>query len=314
MIFCSKFRVFMTAVMLACIAAIFIPCRAFAGLACPTADLEIDNLRIGQVYNLTQMGSMPYKITSTFMQNRVQVTLLNTTTGECMPGFEPVPDMTWVSISKDNFVLMAGETGSADIVIRIPNDEKYLGHKYQMKILAKTVPMDSLDRSAAAVVGVGVLGALKFTIAPRALTEEEKKKFEKAKYKLVNIELTPNDLPVEDVPIGKNVDVEKEKGTFLKLVNTGDEPVKVRIKSLQVSETGIIAPPGWENTPNPSFLSFPKEKLKINPLEIKKLPFSISFPKDEKYRGKKYFFVVEVYVEDELIKTSYRSKIYVSTR
>ena len=57
-----------------------------------------------------------------------------------------------------------------------------------------------MTKSAVAVVGVGVLGALKFTIAPRALTEEEKKKFEKAKYKLVNIEITPNDLPVEDVP------------------------------------------------------------------------------------------------------------------
>ena len=71
--------------------------------------------------------------------------------------------------------------------------------------------------------------------------------------------------------------LKKEKGTFLKLVNTGDEPVKVRIKSLQVSETGIIAPPGWENTPNPSFLIFSKREIEDKPARQKKASFFNKF-------------------------------------
>ena len=310
----KRSRKFICTAVFVCTIVIIFKAPVCAGIASSTSEIEAKNLRIGETYNLTQIASLPFKVTSTGTPNRIKITLLSPPTEQCRNGYEPVPDVTWVSISKDSFDLLTGETGTADIIIKIPNDEKYLGKKYEMYIFSVTAPPSIEGDESMAVVGVGIRGFLRFSIAPRPLTEEERKKFEKAKFKLVNVELTPNDLVVEDVPVGKKVDVEKVTGQFLKLVNTGNESVKIHVNSLPVSETGIIAPDGWENTPDPAFLTFRSKKVKVNPIEIKKLPFYINFPKDDKYRGKKYFFVVEVYVEDDLIRTNYRSKIYVHTK
>lgn len=311
----SKIDQFYCAVALAAFTVFVLSARLYAGLATPTADIEANNLRIGQTYNLTQMANLPFKVTAMHREHRVRLTLLVPTTGQCRPGFEPLPDITWVTISRNGFDLLSGETGEADITISIPNDEKYMGRNFEVKLLAVTTPKTVPMEESGASIGVGVMASLRFKVAAKPLTEEEKEKFKKAEYKAVNIELTPNDLFLEDsIEVGKKVDIEKKFGKTLKLVNTGEAPVKVRVRSVSLAESGIQPPAGWEAGPDASYIVIPREKVKIRPLEVKKLPFFVYIPNEERFRGKKYFFIVEVSVEDELVKTSYRSKIYVITR
>ncbi|MBN1824405.1 MAG: hypothetical protein JW803_08810 [Endomicrobiales bacterium] len=283
----------------------------FAGLETPTADISVTNLRIGETYNLTQLGNMPFRVKANNIGYKVNISLLTPKPGQTISGYEPIPDITWITLSKYDFTLLAGETGAADITIKIPNDEALLGKQYEAWIWARTLLGDEIGGTVG--IAVAVMGKLRFTIAPRPPTEEELRQIRNTKVKLINISLVPNDLMVENVPLGRKVSAEKHAGKFLKLVNTSNEPITMSLGCIPVSSTGIQAPQGWEEGPDTSIIKFKKSKVKVKPLEIKKIDFTINFPNNSEMSGKKYMFVVEAVTEGEIITTNYRSKIYITT-
>lgn len=284
-----------------------------AYISTPTADIVVTNLRIGQAYNLTEIASMPFRVKNHGIERRIKITLLKPATSQTREGFEPVPDLLWVTLPKTEFSVLPGETAETDIILKIPDDEALLGRKFEAKIRAETRPKNPETKGMIAI-GLAVTGSLRFTIAPKPPTAEELEKFSKARFKVFNLNLVPNDLEIGEIPVGKAVNIEKTAGKFLRIANVADDPVKIRLKCVSVAQTGLILPEGWEPEPDTSYLKFPSEIVTVKGLEIKKINFFLNFPKDEKYRNKKYVFIVEAAVEGELVRTTYRSKVYIHTK
>ncbi len=285
----------------------------FAGISTPTADIVVTNLRIGQTYNLTEIANMPFQVRAMGIERRIKIELLKPATNQTRPGFEPIPDTMWLNLPRTDFLLLPGETGTTDIILQIPSDESLLGKKFEVFIWARTVPKDPTEAGAIGF-GLGVRGSLRFTIAPRPPTKEELEKFAKSRFKAINLSLLPNDLFVDDIPLGRRVDVERQTGKFLRIVNVAEEPIKIKLKCVPSTETGLVIPEGWEAEPNTTYLRFPQETLTIRPLEVRKINFSLNFPGDEKYRNKKYLFIVEAAIEGELVRTTYRSKVWATIK
>lgn len=56
-----------------------------------------------------------------------------------VPGYEPIPDLSWVAIEKNYFAeLKPGKYVETDILISIPKDKEYKGKKYQVYIYSHT--------------------------------------------------------------------------------------------------------------------------------------------------------------------------------
>ncbi|MDI6757980.1 MAG: hypothetical protein QME32_08190, partial [Endomicrobiia bacterium] len=284
-----------------------------ASISTPTADIVVTNLRIGQTYNLSEIANMPFRVKNHGIERRIKINLLKPATNQTREGFEPVPNTSWVTLPKTEFHVLPGETAVTDIIIKIPDDESLLGRQFEAKIRAETRPKNPENEGMVAV-GLAVTGSLRFSIAPKPPTAEELEKFSKARFKVFNLSLVPNDLELGEIPIGKNINAEKTAGKFLRIANVADEPVKIRLKCVPVVQTGLILPEGWEPEPDTSYLKFPSETVIVKGMEIKKINFSLNFPKDEKYRNKKYLFIVEASVEGELVRTTYRSKVYIQTK
>jgi len=285
----------------------------YGSISTPTADIVVSNLRIGQTYNLTEIANMPFRVKNIGIERRIVLTLIKPTTSQVKEGYEPIPDINWVTLLKTDFSLMPGETAASDIIIKIPDDESLLGRKFEVKIRAETRPKEPPEAGSVAI-GLALTGSLRFSITPKPPTPEEIEKFKKARFKIYNFNLVPNDLEIGEIPIGKKINIEKYAAKFLRLVNISDEPIKIRLNCIPISQTGLAIPEGWEPQPDTSYLTFPKQFITVKGMEIKKVNFYLNFPNKEEYRNKKYIFIVEASVEGELIRTTYRSKIYIITK
>jgi len=62
-----------------------------------------------------------------------------------VPGYKPIPDLSWVVIDKDYFKDVGpGQSAKTDISIKIPNDRKYAGKKYQVYLYSHTAGKETM--------------------------------------------------------------------------------------------------------------------------------------------------------------------------
>ncbi len=105
------------------------------------AEVHIDNLKIGGVYNLTEAVNYPMWVSySGDAPIELKYESVAPSNEELRAGYEPIPDVSWITVSKKNVSLLPDETATADVTISVPNDEKYLGEKYQAYVLVTSVP------------------------------------------------------------------------------------------------------------------------------------------------------------------------------
>ncbi|MEW6042164.1 MAG: hypothetical protein AB1633_11650 [Elusimicrobiota bacterium] len=286
----------------------------FGGLTTLTADIVVTNLKIGQTYNLTQLANMPYRIQNTGnFETKIVVDIFPPSLKKVKTGYEPIPDVNWVKLSKREFLLLPMEEEKSDIIISIPDDESLLGKKYEVLFHATTRPKKPTEPTSFAI-SVGVFSSIRFDIAPRPATPEEIQKLERAYTKSLELSLVPNELIVRNVPVGEKIDIKKFASGTLKIVNSGNDSVKMIVRALTAKEAGITPPAGYEPEPDVSFIRVRKRNVKLKSNTIEEINFTIEFPDEQIYKGRKYMFVIESATEGEIIKTQYRSKVYVETR
>ncbi len=113
------------------------------------------------------------------------------------------------------------------------------------------------------------------------------------------------------VETGRTVDLLKEHDAFLSLVNRGHNNLKVNIVS--VSPSGRIRPGlGFENTPNPAWMTVTEENPRyIKTRSINDVTFKLHIPDDEKYKGKRYLFLLKCEIEGLNIPLETYSRVYI---
>jgi hypothetical protein len=273
------------------------------GLSTQLGEAVVENLQIGQTYNLTRLANLNLIVTNTSdFAVDLRMDVLLPSGSEMREGAEPIPDTSWVKLSRNLFTLGPNEKAKADIIISIPDDDGLLGRKYQVMIWSHT-----LGSGAGMFLAYGLKTRLIFTIDSVRASQDFVAMSSNAD---ISFTLKPEEIFVDNVEPGEVFDVESRTGLVLKITNPGEHPQTFRLKSRSVENSLAKLTDDYEDTPDASYLRFSEDEFVLAPGEIKPVNVYLEFPADRRYAGKKYMFVIHAYSVGETVTTGVYSRLY----
>lgn len=279
--------------------------EAGGGLSTQAGEVVIENLKIGQTYNTRELADIPLRVLNNSDETvDLKMELYIPPQNEIRRGYEPIPDISWVKLSKDFFTIGPGESAVADVIISIPDDEKYFNNRYQFNIWSHTV-------GSGKFIALGLDSRFLFTIANVRADISEEHYTEMVGD--INFSLLPHRLHINNLKLGKKHNVEKLTGVSFKLINPNDRKFTYRMSSLDTKKALVRVTEGWEDCPDPSFLTFGKSEFTVGANEIKKIDVYLEFPNKKEYKGKKYLFIIYTEVVGQAIPFGIYNNIYVTT-
>ena len=129
-----------------------------AGLTTGFSEVTLEGLGPGKGYSTQEVVGLPLTVVNTGEEPvDLKMELLMPDMSELKEGFEPIPDLAWIRLEKQEFKeIQPNEAATTDVVISIPPDEQYQGKKFQVFIWTHTIGEK---------IGVGLKSKLLFTIA-----------------------------------------------------------------------------------------------------------------------------------------------------
>jgi hypothetical protein len=283
-----------------------------ASLSTKFADVIMEYVVPGKVYNLRTMRNLPYRVVNSGegpvdLTVEIGIPQVN----QVMADYEPIPDPSWVRAVPDQLHVEAGQTGIVDIVLQVPDDPQYAGRNFQAHIICRTA-----DPPPGQVTGLAFITALqsrlRFTVGGPG-PAEVKRQQKKGIFQTLNFTLEPQSQYVPGfLEPGKKINLTEEKGTGVTIINRGTQKLKFSLKS--VTPPGEIGPPGgYEKAPDPSWLKIEPEVLKVKGETMKGTKKMIlEIPDAPEYRGKRYMFVIQAQFSEKEIPVEVFSLIYVN--
>jgi hypothetical protein len=302
-------------VLLSVFAVVFpVPLRAL-GLAMRFNDVTLENVEPGTRVNLRVARNLPLVVINQSDNNETDV-LVETmipNPKDLKEGYEPIPDATWIQAIPDRFHLGPRASASTDVLINIPNDSKLIGHHYEAIVFVHTDQKNKVLPEGGILFQVGLKSTFRISIGTRGPAALQR---EKALKKLVtintNFSLTPDNLFVREVPVGKVVDLKADFRAAIKVVNQSDESVSLKIKSVE-PDPNVQPQATFEFAPDAKWLEVSPQKLTVGPNSIKELKMKLKIPDKPEYRGKKFAFLVLTSLSDETLPLAYYNIVYVAT-
>jgi hypothetical protein len=227
--------------------------------------------------------------------------------GELKSGYEPVPDASWITISKKNASLLPDETVTADVTITVPNDEKYLGKKYQAYMLITSVsPKDS--SASGMSITLALKGRILFAVAPKAPTAAELKEImrNKARGEAQGVIITPERFSVIASTDEQKINVTQD--VPLKIINPSSENVQIDIDAVNPVPNGISIPRGYAKG-NPEEVIFSKQRMTLKKDGIVNIDIQVNSGKKS---TQKLFYAVKILLRSATLEVSKFVKIYIN--
>ena len=278
------------------------------GLSVNPGEFQLENLKIGQSYDLSKIAKPLLIRYSGAEKCDLVITIYKPP--EPIAGYEVIPDTGWVKIDKDFYPALPGEDVRVAIVLSIPDDEQYLGKRYDVRLSVTArarVPQGKVGLNPA------VATRIVFGIFKERGTVVEQKRFEEVLQMSRNISFTPTELYLDDVPVGKEVDVKKEFKKSMKLSNLNESAISLIMKCWTPKELGLDMP-GYESIDDKSVVKISKNKIKVKPDKIEEVKLCLKFPDKKEYRGRKFLVICEASIDTDVLATQYRTRIFITTQ
>jgi len=268
-------------------------------------EVVMENLRLGETYNTREMVNLPLMITN-YSDEKITVFLSVKQPGpdQMREGYELIPDTHWIELSVDRMEIEPGSHGAADVIIHVPNDEKYARRRYQVLI--------NSTASGKGNISLGLYHKLLFSIAPSEIQVKE----DERKVKLLanlNYSVLPPKFMVYDFKLGEKQDLAKLTGKTFKIINPNDEDYRYRVTSMAIKESKAGSSPGYEDCPDPSFVTFSESEVNVPANTVKVVKVFLKIPSKKEYREKKYMFVIRTELLGQAISVDQYNRVYVST-
>jgi hypothetical protein len=276
------------------------------GLSTQLGEVVIENLQVGQQYNLRELANLRLPVTNkSDVDVYLKLDVIVPEESELRHNAIPVPNKTWIELSDSLFELEAGGTAESDILIRIPNDDQYLGQKFQVMIWSHTIP----GENASMFLACGLKSRIIFTTdTVRAEINESAAIMSAAP----SFQLDPVELTIENLPAGERYEFESNTGTQLKITNTSKVKHTFRVMSKTSNNSESLLPSGYLDAPNASYLSFSQDEFTLEPGQTQKVNAYLSFPADSEFNGNKYMFIVHVFSIGEQVRSGKYSRVFVT--
>lgn len=269
-----------------------------AGLRTPFGEVVVKNIKIGQTYSLYRLLNLPMRVVNTGSEEtELKIEMVRIPAADMRPGYEPLGSLDWVTVAQSTFTVGANREAATDLIISLPNDPALLGRRFEADIYSHTV-------SARGVYAVALLSRLMIHVDSTPPSEEElKKKFVDENVANLDFTVIPVNAQISGVPVGRKVDLRKEKKISIKLINPNDRALNFRVRSIPSWESTIRPPEGYEDPIDPKWLQPEKEIVKVDGNSIGETSLTLNVPDEAATRGKKYFFIVSFEVLEQRIPT-----------
>jgi hypothetical protein len=279
-----------------------------SGLRTKFGEVRVRGLKIGQTYSMNNLLKLPLRLINTGDQAVDLAIEIVPVSSATQPGYEPLPDSSWLKLEKTLFTVDPGHEAVSDIIISIPNDAKLLGRRFEAHIWSKSRPHRG-------TFAAGIMSTLLIEVASVPPTDDElKKQFVDRQLANLDFTLFPSEGVAEDVPLGVDFDLKKERKLSIKLVNPNDAGIHFRIRSEPSWESLIPAPAGFQDPPSYGWVRPSTDTVTVAGNSIKDTALIINIPDDAQYRGQAFFFSIAVEVLEQEIPARAFYKLYVKTR
>jgi hypothetical protein len=279
-----------------------------AGLRTKFGEVVVRNLKIGQVYSLNKLLNLPLRVLNTGDEKvELKIEVIAVSSASVKQGYESIPDLSWVKLDKNDFSVDPNHEAVTDVIVSIPNDPKLLGRRFEADIWSHTM-------TRTGVFAVGMQSRLLIQVDSTPPTEEElKKKFVDRRLANLDFTLLPTVGEAENVPVGIEFDLKKERKLSIKLINPNDAALNFRVRSVPNWEALLSIPKGYEEAPSAAWLKPSEDVVKIEGNSIKEVGLTLNVPNDPSYRGKAFLFAVAVEILEQEIPARVYYKLLVRT-
>jgi hypothetical protein len=274
-----------------------------AGLSTSFGEILIENLQIGRTYNTKELINLPLLVRNTMSEPiELEMVVRKPSPGEKKTGFEPIPDLSWIRLEKSSHVVLPGQEAVSNVYITIPKDPKLKGRRFFVQLESHTIP----PKKPGAALSVGIGSRLLFTVSTveGSLTGGETARV---------FSVQPDDLFLPGVKTGRRVHSGDAFGKSLKVINANNFSAEYEIASIAVSGSKTKVRKGFEEAPDPKFISFDEDAFKIPPQGDKTVFFAVNIPHDPRYLGKNYMFLIETIQRTGTPRIKVYSRIFVFT-
>jgi hypothetical protein len=148
------------------------------------------------------------------------------------------------------------------------------------------------------------------TMGPASLQKE--KALKKLATINTNFSVNPDNLFVQDVPLGKTVDFKADKKVSIKIVNQSDDSVKLKIRPIP-ADPNVVPQVGYAYAPDEKWLTLTPAVINVPGNSIKEIKLAALIPDKPANHGKKYMFLVQTSLADDSLPLAYNNMVYVTT-
>jgi len=114
------------------------------GLSTPYGEIVVENIPPGEVVSITGIAGKPFTVRNTSdMTVHLKIEVVIPQPSELKPGYNPLPDVSWIKLEKSEFDLSPGQEAVSQVSLLIPPKGKYYGKKYQVYLWSHTIPQET---------------------------------------------------------------------------------------------------------------------------------------------------------------------------
>lgn len=250
------------------------------GIGTEFNNIVIENLQIGEKYNLSQLCDLPVRVQNlSDRKAKIKIQPVVPTQESLKAGYEVIPSTDWVEVLNPELWVEPNSYGETDLILKIPEDKNLLGRKFQVNIWCVIDSVEFMENFL--FTAPGVEGCMMFTVAP-----DIPKKRQKRKFLTLNFDLEPKKL------------YSILNSTFcyigeIRIKNTSKYNLEFSILQINHKDINVSLEPGYVSLPqNCLWFSSPKIKIKKRKSGSIKVFFN---PINFEVKGDtKYFGVIEV--------------------
>lgn len=201
--------------------------------------------------------------------------------GRLKDGFDPLPDRKWIALKGESWTLAPGQRAQPLVAVSVPKERRLEGVQLQFDCVfrARAPGGSEATLRTAVLLAVGEAGPGEI---PRRNAG--------------SLIVSPAIARVEDVALGLRQPARSETFRAVKLANAGASEAVVRLSSARAWDETVRLEDGYAPAPNPNWLKT-GPPVSVAAGEVAQAALELEIPRQARYRGRKWAFVVAVDVE-----------------
>jgi hypothetical protein len=258
------------------------PARAVIGLASRFGDVILEGVQPGRTYSLREAARVPLGVENRGdAETEVVIEFSKPREGNHSKDYEPIPDPSWLKAVPDRLTLAPHSVGFFDLMLTVPDDPKLLRRHFQVQVKARS--------GGVGLIGVAVENRVRFSVGagPESLAAEKKKKA----MQRLDFDVTPRELYLVDVPVGKAWDARKEARKSIRVANYAPDPLTVLMTS-EAWDDRVPLPDGYAKIPDPSWIRLKTSTITVGADDIVQASVVVQVPDAPENRGKRWAAII----------------------